>query len=199
MTGMTRSARLLPALCCLALATVAQAGVLLQPEPAPEWTVSEWLNGNPGPLSRSRGKVVVIEFFQLWCPGCNHFSIPLFKRWHEQYANRDDVLVVSIHTVFEGHEYQTPERLRQFVREHEILHPVGIDAFERPGDTFPITMEAYETLGTPHVAIVDKEGQLRFSHFGSFDEAAVEAFIERLVKEKPEKAGAGAGRRSRRR
>ena len=69
-------------LLCLALATALPAGVLLVPEPAPEWKVSQWINDDPGTLADNRGKVVLIHFFQLWCPGCHEFSIPLFHQFN---------------------------------------------------------------------------------------------------------------------
>ena len=174
---------ILTALLCLTLLPSVGAGSVRQPTPAPEWRIGEWINGDPGNLADHRGKVVLIEFFQLWCPGCKNFSVPLFKRWHERYGQRDDVLVVSIHTVFEGHDYQSPERLREFVEIWGIEHPVGIDAFADDGDEVPETMRRYRTGGTPHVAIVDKSGQQRFRHLGRFDEEVVEALIDRLLDE----------------
>jgi thiol-disulfide isomerase/thioredoxin len=160
-----------------------RAGALLEPIEAPQWKVSEWINGNPGRLADLRGKVVLINFFQMWCPGSNEFSLPLFEEWARQYGDRDDVVVVSIHTVFEEHDRQTPEQLRRFVREMGITHPVGIDAYDPADPVVPITMKRYQTGGTPHVAIVDKEGMLRFSHFGRFERAPVEHFIDRLLEE----------------
>jgi thiol-disulfide isomerase/thioredoxin len=153
------------------------------PTAAPEWQVREWINGDPGRLADQRGKVVLIEFFQLWCPGCKRFSLPLFERWHERYGQREDVLVVSIHTVFEGHDHQSPERLREFVESWGIARPVGIDRYAEVGDEVPMTMRSYHTGGTPHVAIVDKRGRLRFRQLGRFDEREVEEFIDRLLDE----------------
>ena len=109
--------------------------------------------------------------------------MPLFNRWHERYGQRDDVLVVSIHTVFEGHDYQSPERLREFVETWGIEHPVGIDTYAAEGGEVPETMRRYRTGGTPHVVIVDKWGRQRFRHLGGFDEQAVEAFIDELLDE----------------
>ena len=166
------------------LSTALPAGVVLEPSTSPEWKVSEWINGDPGKLANHRGKIVLIDFFQLWCPGCNEFSIPLFQEWEQKFGVRDDVVIVSIHTVFEGHEEQTPEHLREFIAEKGITHPVGIDAYAVPGAVVPVTMDRFETGGTPHIAIVDKEGRLRFSHFGRFDPQPVERFIERLFEEK---------------
>jgi len=110
-------------------------------------------------------------------------SVPLFNRWHERYGQRDDVLVVSIHTVFEGHDYQNSERLREFVETWGIEHPVGIDTYAAEGDEVPETMRRYRTGGTPHVVIVDKWGRQRFRHLGGFDEQAVEKFIDELLDE----------------
>ncbi|MCP3980179.1 MAG: TlpA family protein disulfide reductase [bacterium] len=177
----------------------AQCGVLAQPTPAPEWKVAEWINGDPGKLDDLDGRVVIVEFFQLWCPGCDRFSIPLIQRWHDKYWGNDNVVIVSIHTVFEGHDVQTPDRLREFVREKGMLHPVGIDAYEKPGDKIPVTMTRYDTQGTPQIAIIDKQGLLVFNHFGSFDPVPVEFFLERLLKEegpkkKPRKTTRPTGR-----
>jgi len=173
----------LTALLCLSLVTTLDAGFVRQPAPAPEWRIAEWINGDPGSLADHRGKVILIEFFQLWCPGCKRFSVPLFNRWHERYGQRDDVLVVSIHTVFEGHDYQSAERLREFVEVWGIEHPVGIDTPGAEGGEVPETMRHYRTGGTPYVVIVDRRGLQRFRHLGGFDEQAVETFIDQLLDE----------------
>jgi len=162
-----------------------RAGAVLDPKPAPEWEVSEWINGNPGPLSRVRNRVVLILFFQLWCPVSNEFAIPVFQRWQQKYGDRRDVYIVGIHSVFEGFEQQTPSRLRAYLQERGITFPVGIDSYDPREPRTPVTMRRFEAGGTPHLAIVDKNGDLRFSHFGRFDPGPVEAFIERLLREPP--------------
>jgi thiol-disulfide isomerase/thioredoxin len=167
----------------LAAISTGRAGVVLDAPDAPEWQVSEWINGNPGRLAGLRGRVVLIQLFQLWCPVSNEFSIPLFNRWYTMYGGRDDVVVVAIHSVFEGHDQQTPERLRQFVRERNIRYPVGIDTYSADDRIVPMTFKSFHAIGSPHVFIVDKEGKIRFSHFGQFEPLPAEAFIERLLKE----------------
>ena len=185
---MRLSLRIATLLLVAGLCSTALGGVLLEPHRAEPWKVEEWLNADPGRLSSHLGKIVLIDFFQLWCPACNDFSIPLFQEWEEKFGIRDDVLIISIHTVFEGHEVQTPDRLRQFVAEKGITHPVGIDSY-RPGAIVPRTMDLYKTGGTPHVAFIDKDGKLVFSHFGRFEPAPVERFITRLLEEKKSRIG----------
>lgn len=171
------------AISLLFLLSIATAQAVDVGQPAPDWEISAWLNAEEpiGSLADQRGRVVLIHFFQLWCPGCNNFSIPLFDRWHEKYGERDDVRILSIHTVFEGHGYQTPDRLRDFVEKNRIAHPVGIDAYAEPDDEHPITMRRYRTGGTPHVVVIDKEGIVRFDRFGGFDAQPVEQFIDELL------------------
>lgn len=163
--------------------TQTTAGVLIEPINPPDWQVSEWINGNPGSIAKNHDKLIIIEFFQMWCPGCNEFSIPLMQRWNDRYGKRSDVLLFSIHTVFEGHDVQTTERLREFVRGKGIRHPVGIDAYDSDDPITPVTMKRYRTGGTPHIVIIDKNSKLVFSHFGRFDVRTVEGFIDRKLLE----------------
>lgn len=155
---------------------------------APEWAIEEWVVGPPTSLSALKGKVVIIDFFQLWCPGCNKFSIPLMGMWEEKYKAQKEqgkIAFVSIHTVFEGREYQNNKRLRKFVAEKGMHHPVGVDLLAK-GARLPTTMIRYNTKGTPEMAIIDKQGRIRFQHFGGFNPKPVEKLIDELLNEPAE-------------
>jgi thiol-disulfide isomerase/thioredoxin len=159
---------------------------------APEWEISEWINSEPLSLSRMKGKVIVIDFFQLWCPGCNSFSIPLMHHWEqvfEKEAHEGRIAFVSIHTVFEGHSFQSPKRLHRFLKKKGINHAVGIDR-HIDGKRLPETMRRYNTIGTPEIAIIDKHGVIRMQRFGFFEPAYGEGLIRSLLEEQyaPEKA-----------
>lgn len=149
---------------------------------APEWVISEWINSAGLTLEDLQGKVIVIDFFQLWCPGCNEFSIPLMEKWMRKYSDRRDIQLIGIHTVFEGHPQQTPERLRQYVKEKNITYPVGIDKYVS-NQKLPETMIRYHTRGTPEMAIIDKQGRIRFQHFGGFSPEIAEDLINDLLNE----------------
>ncbi len=152
---------------------------------APEWDIAEWINGPGTTVSELGGKVVVVEFFQLWCPGCKSFSLPLLKRWEGTFASEiadKKLVMLSIHTVFEGHDYQNTQRLREFLKERGIKRLVGVDR-HRNGSEIPETMRRYHTRGTPEMAITDKHGNIRFQHFGGFDPEPVEQFIHKLLDE----------------
>ncbi len=149
---------------------------------APEWVIAEWINSDRLTLADLRGKVVIIDFFQLWCSGCNKFSGPLMEKWKQKYSDRKDVQLVAIHTVFEGHSQQTPKRLRQYVKEKNITYPVGVDDHVS-NQRLPETMIRYHTRGTPEIVIIDKKGEIRFQHFGRFNTGIAEKLINTLLNE----------------
>ena len=149
---------------------------------APELEISEWLNGKATTLKGLRGNVVVLEFFQMWCPGCNRFSIPLMQEWTETFAEEEGLSFISVHTVFEGHSYQSPQKLKKFRKKKGITHLVGIDR-HRNNDSVPMTMRRYRTGGTPAIAILDKRGVVRFKVFGAFRKEPVTDLIRNLMKE----------------
>ena len=151
---------------------------------APVWQVSEWFNTDrPLGLAALRGKVVMIEAFQMLCPGCVSDGLPLAKRVHDTFS-RDDVVVVGIHTVFEHHDAQTPVSLRAFLHEYRVPFPVGVDTISDTDD-LPLTMKAYQMRGTPTLVLIDRQGRRRFQHFGHVPDLRLGAEVMSLVQEKP--------------
>lgn len=150
---------------------------------APDWDILEWINGDGGNIDTLKGKVIIIDFFQLWCPGCNKFSGPLMNYWQSKFADEKaagQLVFVKIHTVFEGRNYQTVKRLKSYVKEKGITIPVGVD--RHIGDQrIPETMRRYKTRGTPEMVIIDGDGVIRFQEFGSFDPATVEPMILQMI------------------
>ncbi len=152
---------------------------------APQWQISEWINSKGTNVDQLRGKVIVVDFFQLWCPGCNKFTIPLMAQYQKTFAKEiaaEKLVFVSIHTVFEGHKYQNLKRLKSFLKRKRITHPVGNDRHVN-GDRIPQTMRSYQTRGTPEIAMIDKEGYIRFQKFGYFEPEFGEKVIRALLSE----------------
>lgn len=150
---------------------------------APEFDVAHWINGDSISINDLRGQVVIIDFFQLWCPGCNTFSIPLMHQWEEKYQQQikaGKLKILSIHTVFEGHSIQTLNALKIFLKIRGVNHLVGNDRL-LSGQLTPETMKRYQTRGTPEVAIIDKNGIIRMQEVGSFDVEIAEKLINKLL------------------
>ena len=128
---------------------------------APELITTRWFNTDRAlTLADLRGRVVVIEAFQMLCPGCVSHSLPQAMRVAETFSP-DDVAVIGLHTVFEHHAAQgTEAALAAFLHEYRIRFPVAIDA-PSEGERLPRTMKLYGMEGTPTVVLIDREGRLR--------------------------------------
>jgi peroxiredoxin len=107
---------------------------------APELEISHWLNtDSPISLANLRGKVVVVEAFQMLCPGCVSHGLPQATRIAQTFSN-NDVVVLGLHAVFEHHEAQgSKAALAAFLHEYRITFPVGIDKQSEHGN-IPKTM-----------------------------------------------------------
>jgi thiol-disulfide isomerase/thioredoxin len=147
---------------------------------APELEVSEWLNtSQPLSLAALRGQVVVIEAFQMLCPGCVAHGLPQAQRVQRVFGG--DLVVLGLHTVFEHHAAMTPTALEAFLHEYRVTFPVGVDA---PGEgPIPITMQRYGLRGTPSLLLVDRSGRLRANVFGAIDDLSLGAALARLIDE----------------
>lgn len=126
-------------------------------------TVPSWnllpIENEPVPnIEDFRGKPLLILFFNLGCPGCKGRALP--------YANRvvvelgDKLNVMGIHTRFEGPEY-TKADFDMAKEEYFIRFPFYMDA------NLTDTLHKYQAGGTPHWILVDKDGNLDYSIFGS--------------------------------
>jgi peroxiredoxin len=154
------------------------------PEMAPPLTVSGWVN-TPQPITLDglRGRVVLLEAFQMLCPGCVAHGIPLAQRVATTFASAG-VTVLGLHSVFEHHAVQgSREALEAFVHEYRITFPIALDA---PSDRHPLprTMRAYGMRGTPTLILIDRAGRARHSLFGVADELTVGYLLGSLLAER---------------
>ena len=157
----------------------------------PELSVSQWFNTDQDiSLADLHGQVVVIEAFQMLCPGCVLHGLPLAQKVQKTFAS-DAVTVLGLHTVFEHHEAMTPVSLAAFLYEYRITFPVGVDAAGT--GSMPKTMEAFHLRGTPSMLLIDKAGALRAHHFGEVNELRLGAEIATLLSEnRPDRAMLGS-------
>lgn len=149
---------------------------------APALQVERWFNASPSlTLEDLRGKVVVLEAFQMLCPGCVSHGLPQVQRVHATFP-RDRVAVIGLHTVFEHHAAMTPVSLEAFLHEYRIDFPVAVD---KPGANGPLprTMQAYRMRGTPTLVLIDAKGRLREQHFGQVSDLVLGAQIAALMAE----------------
>lgn len=145
--------------------------------------VSEWMNSDPIDMADLRGRVVLVEVFQMLCPGCVSRGIPQAQRVQRAF-NPDLVKVIGLHSVFEHHEAMTPVALKAFMHEYGITFPVAVD---RPSELgmIPETMRRYELQGTPTTLIIGRDGRIHHRFFGGIDDLQLGAILGRLSAARP--------------
>ncbi|MEH6631205.1 MAG: redoxin domain-containing protein [Halopseudomonas aestusnigri] len=149
---------------------------------APELQVEQWMNSKADiSLENCLGKVVLIEAFQMLCPGCVEHGLPQAQKAYQLFSP-DDLVVLGLHTVFEHHAAMGPESLKAFLHEYRISFPVGIDTPADKGQV-PKTMASYQLQGTPSLILIDRRGYLRRQKFGVISDLQLGAEIMALIKE----------------
>ena len=88
--------------------------------PAPELKVSEWVQGGPISLKDYQGKVIVVEVFQVNCPGCFIYGIPEAIDTYQKYKN-NGLEVLGLATAFEDFDKNTLENLKLLLQESKVI------------------------------------------------------------------------------
>ena len=124
----------------------------------PNWELLPIFEDSVPALEDYKGKPLLILFFNLGCPGCKGRALPFANRIVVE--NGDNIGVVGIHTRFEGPEYKL-EDFQKAKEDYFIRWPIYKD------DGQANTFHKYEAGGTPHWLLLNEEGKLEYSIFGS--------------------------------
>ena len=87
---------------------------------APLLTVSKWVQGEPVNIDRLLGRVVLVEVFQMNCPGCFLYALPQAVDWHQKYSN-SGLSVLGLATAFEDFDKNTLENLIQWIEDGKVI------------------------------------------------------------------------------
>ncbi|MFZ0463942.1 MAG: redoxin family protein [Candidatus Acidiferrales bacterium] len=132
-----------------------------------------WLNSEPLELRGLRGRVVLVDFWDYTCVNCLR-TLPYVAEWHKRYAAMG-LTIIGVHTP----EFSLAAN-EKFVRA----------AVERFGIRYPVVLDngyaiwhAYANRYWPAKYLIDKDGYIRFFHFGEGDYGASEEAIQMLLRE----------------
>ncbi|HLN34917.1 MAG TPA: TlpA family protein disulfide reductase [Nitrososphaeraceae archaeon] len=87
---------------------------------APNIHVSEWVQGLPTNIDKNIGKVILVEVFQVNCPGCFMYALPSSIQIYKKYS-RDDVIVLGLATAFEDYDKNTLDNLKLLLTSGEVI------------------------------------------------------------------------------
>ncbi len=146
--------------------------------PAPEFTgINHWLNLPDGKSSLTlkslRGKVVLVDFWTYTCINCIR-TLPFVTSWYDKYKD-DGFVVVGVHTPEFQFEHDT-NNVTNAIVQYKIHYPVA-------QDNDYATWTAFSNQYWPAEYLIDKNGNVRRTHFGEGEYDKNEEAIRELLKE----------------
>jgi thiol-disulfide isomerase/thioredoxin len=180
-------------------------------KPAPDFQGDAAVNGKPGKLSELKGKVVLVDFWAVWCGPCIA-TFPHLRDWHKEYADKG-LEILGATTYYERYGFDkeagklkqvgkyevdedtgtkklvgglTPaeevEMIKEFAGHHMLAHRL-----------MPVTKQEWQRLtkeygvrGIPTAVLIDRQGNVRMVRVGSGQKNAeeLETEMKKLLAEK---------------
>lgn len=145
---------------------------LAAPYPAPELAgIQGWINRDPFTLQSLRGKVVLVDFWTYSCINCVR-TLPYITQWDEKYRDKG-LVIVGVHAP-EFEFEKSRANVESAVAAHGIRYPVVLD---NNLDTWTKFHNRY----WPAHYLIDKNGQVVYTHFGEGHYARTEHNIRYLL------------------
>lgn len=89
-------------------------------EKAPLLQISDWAQGEPTNLDQLIGSVVLIEVFQVNCPGCFLYSLPQAIEMYQKYSDKG-LTVLGLATAFEDFDKNTLGNLTLLAKQNKVI------------------------------------------------------------------------------
>lgn len=148
-------------------------------KPAPPFSLKD-AKGNVVKLSDLKGKIVIIDFWAIWCGPCRS-SFPSFQKSYEKYKDNKNIQFYAINTWEKVKEDEREKSVISFINSNNYTFPVLFDD----------TTRYVEKLGVesiPTKFAIDKEGKVQFVSVGfNGDDELIEEidlWIDILLNEK---------------
>ncbi len=166
-------------------------------KPAPGLSGDFAINGKPTKLADLKGKVVLLDFWAVWCGPCVA-TFPHLRDWNKEFKDKG-LEIVGVTSYYERFKFdkdagklqrstdklskdQEQSMLKDFVAHHKLdylIMPLSRDDWKKLSDE-------YKVEGIPQAVLIDRKGIVRMVKVGSGEEnaKALEAEIKKLIAEK---------------
>ena len=134
-------------------------------EPTPDFSL-ELFDGSHFRLSDHKGKPVLTNFFASWCVPCKE-EIPHLEQVGRECAAKGVVFLAIAVT-------DSEDKAREFVEEHGLTFPAGIDKTGSIQETFGL-------YGVPTTFFITRDGMTNYIHAGAVTEELLRHELDKLL------------------
>lgn len=160
------------------------AAARLMFKPAPELDAPRWMDSEPIKLANLRGKVVLLDFWAMWCTECAT-AFPQWRALQQKFSGKG-LEIIGVTKLYgrsdteEGLKRdQELNALRNFKAKRQLNYPVAI------GKMDDVTNDERYGIGSlPTVILIDRRGNVRHVRRGSGEFRRLEKQIEKLLNER---------------
>lgn len=141
---------------------------------APNLKVSKWVQGLPTNIDKENDKVILIEVFQVNCPGCFLYGIPQAVDIYQKYR-KEGVTVLGVATAFEDFDKNTLKNLELLLTKGEVIGET-LKALEQYGQLVDGNKIPYKIPFPVAMDMLVKEGEVSKTKIDGIIEANVPGF-----------------------
>jgi peroxiredoxin len=132
---------------------------------APDFTLKD-LNGNDVKLSDYKGKIVIVNFWAVWCKYCL-IEMPDFNELNTELQKENEVVILAINS------QESPEKVKEYISSSNIDLKVLLDQDGAVTQTYGIT-------GFPTTFFINKDGTLYTYISGMTDKKTLLEYINKI-------------------
>jgi len=169
-------------------------------KPAPEIAGEFAVNGKPVKLADLKGKVVLLDFWAVWCGPCIA-TFPHLIEWNKEYKDKGlEIVGLTLYNGDVGRKFsfdkekgrltkadsltnkEEQDLLKEFATFHKLTHRLQAMS----GTEWKKICDEYGVEGIPQMVLIDKKGIVRMVKVGSGEEnaRAIQGKIKELLEAK---------------
>lgn len=134
---------------------------------APDFTLKD-LEGNTVKLSDYKGKIVILNFWAVWCKYCR-LEMPEFNEFNKELSKKNEAVILTVDV------QESKETVKNFITSNNIDLKVLMDEEGTVATAYGIT-------GYPTTFIINRDGTIYTAISGATDKVTLQNVLDNINK-----------------